>query len=255
MDNSNNGRLAIVTGAAGGIGYGIAQQLGRAGFEVALVDVQQALLDTAVETLRSEGVRAIGACIDLASDEAIARLPAMLGEAFERTAVLVNNAGISPKHAGKKLDTVDIPLAEWELVLKVNITAPFRLAQLVLPVMVRRKWGRIINISSKGGRSPGGVAAIHYVTTKAGMLGFTRSLAKDYARHGVTANAIAPGRIETPMTAGSAPDVRARMVDAIPVGRIGQPRDVGALAAFLASEDAGFITGATLDINGGALMI
>jgi len=255
MDNRNNGRLAIVTGAAGGIGYGIAQELGRAGFEVALVDVQQKLLDTAVEMLRREGVRASGACIDLASDEAIARLPALLGESFERTAVLVNNAGISPKHEGKKLDTVDIPLAEWEQVLKVNITAPFRLAQLVLPVMVRRKWGRIINISSNGGRSPGGVAAIHYVTTKAGMLGFTRSLAKDYARHGVTANAIAPGRIETPMTAGSAPDVRARMVEAIPVGRIGQPRDIGALAAFLASEDAGFITGATLDVNGGALMM
>jgi len=255
MASSNDERLAIVTGAAGGIGYGIAQELGRAGFEVALVDVQQQMLDTAVETLRKEGVRASGACIDLADDQEIARLPLLLGERFERTAVLVNNAGISPKHAGKKLDTVDIPLGEWEKVLKVNITAPFRLCQLVLPVMMRRQWGRIINISSKGGRSPGGVAGVHYVTTKSGMLGFTRSIAKDYARYGITANAIAPGRIESPMTSGSSGDVQARMVDSIPVGRIGRPREVGALAAYLASEDAGFITGATLDINGGALMV
>jgi len=253
--SNNSERLAIVTGAAGGIGYGIARELARAGFELALVDVQQHLLDAAVQTLRAEGARASGACVDLANDDEIARLPQVLGECFDRTAVLVNNAGISPKHAGRKAGTVDIALAEWEQVLKVNITAPFRLCQLVLPVMMRRGWGRIINISSKGGRSPGGVAGIHYVTSKAGMLGFTRSLAKDYARHGITANAIAPGRIESPMTSGSAGDVQARMVDSIPVGRIGQPREVGALAAFLASEDAGFITGATLDINGGALMI
>lgn len=252
---SKDRRLAIVTGAAGGIGYGIARELGRAGFEVALVDLQAQLLESAVESLRQEGVEASGGCIDLAVDEDIARLPALLGERFERTAVLVNNAGISPKHAGKKLDTVDIPLAEWERVLKVNITAPFRLAQLVLPVMMRREWGRIINISSKGGRSPGGVAGIHYVTSKAGMLGFTRSLAKDYAKYGITVNAIAPGRIESPMTSGSAGEVQARMVESIPVGRIGRPREVGALAVFLAGEDAGFITGATLDINGGALMI
>lgn len=255
MSNRNSDRLAIVTGAAGGIGFGIAKELGRSGYQVAMVDVQKELLDAAVETLRKEGLRASGIAVDLAIDEDLARIPSLLGQSFDRTAVLVNNAGISPKHAGKKLGTVDIPLQEWERVLKINITAPFRLCQLALPVMVRNGWGRIINISSKGARTPGGVAGIHYVTSKAGMLGFTRSLAKDYAKHGITANAIAPGRIESSMTSGSAGDVRARMLDAIPVGRIGQPREVGALAAFLASEEAGFITGATIDINGGAAMI
>lgn len=255
MNNSNSGRLAIVTGAAGGIGYAIARELGRSGLQVALVDVQQELLDAAVAALRQEGVRATGLAVDLANDQDLARIPALLGEEFGRTAVLVNNAGISPKHAGKKLGTVDIPLQEWERVLKINITAPFRLCQLALPVMVRNGWGRIINISSKGARTPGGVAGIHYVTSKAGMLGFTRSLAKDFARHGITANAIAPGRIESPMTSGSAGDVQARMLETIPVGRIGLPREVGALAAFLASEEAGYITGATIDINGGAVMV
>jgi len=253
--NGNSERLAIVTGAAAGIGYGIAEELAHSGYEVALVDVQQELLDAAVDRLRGKGLRARGVAADLADDVALARIPALLQEAFERTAVLVNNAGISPKHAGKKLDTVDIPLAEWDRVLKINITAPFRLCQMVLPVMVRNNWGRIINISSKGARTPGGVAGIHYVTSKAGMLGFTRSLAKDYARHGITANAIAPGRIESPMTSGSAAEVQARMLASIPVGRIGKPGEVGALAAFLASEVAGYITGATIDINGGAVMV
>ena len=255
MKNKNSERLAIVTGAAGGIGYGIARELGHAGFKVALIDVQQQLLASSVAALRKEDLDVHGTCIDLADDEDIVRLPSLLGECFERTAVLVNNAGISPKHAGKKLDTLDTPLTEWEKVLKVNITAPFRLAQLVLPVMIRRGWGRIINISSKGGRSPGGVAGIHYVTSKAGMLGFTRSLAKDYAKYGITVNAIAPGRIESPMTSSSAGDVQARMAESIPVGRMGKPHEIGALVAFLASENAGFITGATFDINGGALMI
>lgn len=255
MSGKYGERLAIVTGAAGGIGYGIARELGRLGYELALIDRQPQPLDDAVQALCAEGLRAQGICADLARDEELCAIPARFGSsAFARTAVLVNNAGVSPKHGGRKLDTVDIPLEEWETVLKINITAPFRLCQAVLPVMVANRWGRIINISSKGARTPGGVAGIHYVTSKAGMLGFTRSLAKDYARHGITANAIAPGRIESPMTSGSAGEVQARMLDSIPVGRIGQPREVGALAAFLASEEAGYITGATIDINGGQRM-
>lgn len=255
MKNKQGEKLAIVTGAAGGIGYGIAKELGKSGYEVAIIDVQKKLLETSVATLRQEGLRVTGIAVDLSSDEELARIPLLLQDSFERMAVLVNNAGISPKHAGKKLGTVDIPLEEWERVLKVNITAPFRLCQMTLPVMMRNGWGRIINISSKGARTPGGVAGIHYVTSKAGMLGFTRSLAKDYARYGITVNAIAPGRIESPMTSGSAADVQARMLESIPVGRIGLPREVGALAAFLASEEAAFITGTTIDINGGAVMI
>lgn len=247
--------LAIVTGAAGGIGYAIAQALGRMGYEVALLDRQQELLESAVQTLRDEGLQARGLLVDLADEADVASVPSRLGDAFGRVAVLVNNAGISPKHAGRKLSTPDIPLAEWELVFRINITAPFRLCQMVLPVMEARGWGRILNISSKGARTPGGVAGIHYVTTKSGMLGFTRSLAKDYARSGITANALTPGRIESPMTSGSAPEVQARMLASIPVGRIGLPSEVGALAAFLASEESGYITGATIDINGGAVMV
>jgi 3-oxoacyl-[acyl-carrier protein] reductase len=248
-------KVAVVTGAAMGIGYAIAESLGRAGHEVVLLDIQRAALDEAVVRLKAAGIRARGIEIDLSKDEQIGQLPEQLGDALERVAILVNNAGISPKRNGKRVETVDVSLHEWELVLKVNITAPFRLSQLVLPGMVKNQWGRIVNISSKGGRSPGGVAAIHYVTTKSGMLGFTRSLAKDFAAHGITVNALAPGRIETPMTSGSAPEVQAKMTASIPVGRMGKPEEVGALVAFLASDAAGYITGATIDINGGAVMI
>lgn len=249
------GRVAIVTGAAMGIGHAIAEALGRAGHEVVLLDIQRGALDEAVARLRAAGIRASGIEIDLSQDAQIGQLPQRLGEAWARVAILVNNAGISPKRNGKRVETIDMSLDEWDLVMKVNITAPFRLSQLVLPGMVRQRWGRIVNISSKGGRSPGGVAAIHYVTTKSGMLGFTRSLARDFAAHGITVNALAPGRIETPMTSGSAPEVQARMVASIPVGRMGKPEEVGALVTFLASEAAGFITGATIDINGGAVMM
>jgi len=248
-------RIAVVTGAAGGIGFASAQQLGEAGFELVLVDVQQDALAAAVRSLKSLDLSARGLVADLADDSEITDLGPRLGPDLASVAVLVNNAAISPKQNGRKLDTRNIPLDEWEAVLKVNLTAPFRLSQIFLRPMVARGWGRIINISSKGGRTPGGVAGAHYVTTKTGLLGLTRSLAKDFAGHGITVNAIAPGRIETPMTQQSSEAIRASMVQTIPVGRLGQPAEVGALVRFLASDQAGFITGATLDINGGAVMV
>lgn len=248
-------RIAVVTGAAGGIGFASAQQLGEAGFEVLLVDVQRQALEDAVQALNAQGLMARGMVTDLADDTEIAGIGQRFGANLADVAVLVNNAAISPKQNGRKLDTRDIPLDEWEAVLKVNLTAPFRLSQIFLRPMVARGWGRIINLSSKGGRTPGGVAGAHYVTTKTGILGLTRSLAKDFAGHGITVNAIAPGRIETPMTQQSSDAIRAGMIQTIPVGRLGQPAEVGALVRFLASDQAGFITGATLDINGGAVMV
>lgn len=252
---ANTRKIAIITGAAGGIGWECARQLGEAGFELLLVDVQKDALDAAVLQLRSQHIRARGFALDLANDAEIDALPARMGSDYEDVAVLVNNAAISPKTKGRKLDTREISLAEWEAVLKVNLTAPFRLSQIFLQPMVARGWGRIINMSSKGGRTPGGIAGAHYVATKAGILGLTRSLARDFAGKGITVNAIAPGRIETPMTRQSSPEIREDMKKSIPVGRLGQPAEVGALVRFLAGDEAGFITGATLDINGGAVMV
>jgi len=248
-------KVAVVTGAAGGIGFASAQQLGADGFAVWLIDVQKEMLEKSVLDLRSQNIAASGLVINLAQEAEIASIPERMGSDYTDVAVLVNNAAISPKTNGLKLDTREISLDEWEAVLKVNITAPFRLSQIFLKPMIERGWGRIINISSKGGRTPGGIAGAHYVTSKTGILGLTRSLAKDFAQNGITVNAIAPGRVETPMTMQSSPEIRASMGKTIPVGRLGQPVEVGALVRFLAGDHSGFITGATLDINGGAVMI
>jgi 3-oxoacyl-[acyl-carrier protein] reductase len=248
-------RTAIVTGAARGMGLAIARRLGRDGYHVVLIDVLAEELDAAAAGLISEGIGATAISLDLADEAQRAALPARLGGLFASVAVLVNNAAISPKREGRRIPAAEIPIDEWERVVQVNLTAPFRLIQLCLPPMRARGWGRIVNIASRAGRSPGGVAGAHYVTTKTGILGMTRAFGKEVAAGGVTVNAIAPGRIETPMSAGSPPEVLAGVLSSIPVGRFGTPEEVAALTSFLAGDEAGFITGATFDINGGVLMI
>ncbi|WP_421995099.1 SDR family oxidoreductase [Roseococcus sp.] len=248
-------RTAIVTGAARGMGLAIARRLGQGGHHVVLIDVLADEVAAAAEALRSEGIDATGLPLDLGDEAQRAALPQRLGARFESVAVLVNNAAISPKRDGRRIPAGEIPLDEWERVVQINLTAPFRLIQLCLPPMRARRWGRIVNIASRAGRSPGGVAGAHYVTTKTGILGMTRAFGKEIASDGVTVNAIAPGRIETPMSAGSPPEVLAGVLKTIPVGRFGTPEEVAALTSFLAGDEAGFITGATFDINGGVLMI
>lgn len=248
-------RTAIVTGAARGMGLAIARRLGQGGHHVVLIDVLAAEVEAAVESLRAEGISAMAIPLDLGDEAQRTSLPGRLGALFDSVGVLVNNAAISPKREGRRIPAGDIPLAEWERVVQINLTAPFRLIQLCLPAMRAQRWGRIVNIASRAGRSPGGVAGAHYVTTKTGILGMTRAFGKEIAGDGITVNAIAPGRIETPMSAGSPPEVLAGVLSTIPVGRFGTPEEVAALTAFLAGDEAGFITGATFDINGGVLMI
>ncbi len=248
-------KTAIVTGAGRGMGLAIARRLGQQGHHVALVDVLGQELEQATEGLRAEGLSAQAMQLDLADDAQIAALPGLLGARFATLGVLVNNAAISPKHGGHSAPAQEIALSEWEQVLKVNLTAPFRMMQVCLPPMREQGWGRIVNISSRAGRSPGGVAGASYVTTKTGILGLTRAFAKEVARHGITVNAVAPGRIETPMSNSSPPEVLERVLKAIPVERFGTPQEVAAMVAYLASPESGFVTGATFDINGGLLMI
>lgn len=237
------------------MGFAIARRLGRNGYAVVMIDILGAELEAGARELQAEGIAATPLQIDLGDAEQIASIPGRIGTQFDSVAVLVNNAAISPKHAGRRIPAAEIPLAEWESVVRVNLTAPFRLIQLCIPPMRARHWGRIINISSRAGRSPAGVAGAHYVTTKTGLLGLTRAFGKEIASDGITINALAPGRIETPMTRGSAPEVIAGMVSSIPVGRFGTPEEIAALVAFLAGDESGFITGATFDVNGGVLMI
>ena len=248
-------KTAIVTGAARGMGLAIARRLGRAGHHVVLLDVLDREVSEAAKALSAEGLSAQAIHLDLADTAQIAALPSRVGKRFESVGILVNNAAISPKHDGLRAPAAKISPQEWEQVLKINLTAPFLMIQACLPPMRARRWGRIVNIASRAGRSPGGVAGAHYVTTKTGMLGMTRAFAKEVASEGITVNAVAPGRIETPMSADSPPEVLEKVRQTIPVGRFGTPDEIGAMVAYLAGDEAGFVTGATFDINGGVLMI
>jgi 3-oxoacyl-[acyl-carrier protein] reductase len=248
-------KVAIVTGAAGGIGLAIAARLGRNGYHVVVLDVLTDDTIRAADGLRVQGIEVTPLVMDLAQSEQVRALPESLGALFPRVGVLVNNAGISLKRDGRRIPVEEISLEDWERIIRINLTAPFLLSQMVLAPMRKQGWGRIVNISSKAGRTPSGVPGVDYVATKTGLLGLSRGIAKEVAGEGITVNSVAPGRIQTPMGENVDDVTRTKILAAIPVNRMGTPEEIAALVGFLASADAGFITGAVIDINGGALMI
>ncbi|MGE3142727.1 MAG: SDR family oxidoreductase [Hyphomonadaceae bacterium] len=240
-------RVAIVTGAAQGLGLAIATRLAREGMKMFCVDRAEGVKNVAAD-LRAAGLEAEGAVFDLGSQAAAQAVVKGALDRYGALHVLVNNAGIGVKRMPK---IEELAPEEWRGVLDVNLTAPFLLAREAMPLMKKQGWGRIINISSRAGRTAVYGADASYSATKAGIIGLSRLLASEGAKFGVTANAICPGRFDTEM--GAVP-AGFDIAGAIPVGRVGRPEELGALAAFLASEEAGFITGAVIDINGGAFM-
>ncbi|CAN5470487.1 SDR family NAD(P)-dependent oxidoreductase [soil metagenome] len=247
--------VAIVTGACRGMGLAIAAQLARDGFRVYGIDVLQETLDTAFAGLKADGLDVIALPLDLRDEAAVNALPQRLGADYGRLEVLVNNAAVSPKSNGRKTAFVDLSLADWDAVMGVNLTGTFLMSRICLPPMIARKFGRIINNSSVGGKTVIGVAVASYNASKAGMLGLTRALAMEVAPMGVTVNAICPGRIETAMTSEAVPETNANLLKRTPVGRFGTTQEIADLASFLASRRSSFITGAAMDINGGLAMV
>lgn len=244
-------RTAIVTGAAGSIGQGAVRKLLEHGRRVVMVDRDEAALARALAPFPADRVKAVA--VDIADPAAPAQIHEQ-ARPWGPVAVLVNNAAISPKHDGLAADLLSMADEEWELVFRVNVTAGMRLARQFVPDMLQQHWGRIVNVSSRAGRSHANAASVAYMSSKAAVLGMTRSFASEFSARGITANAVAPGLVESALTARVSPELLQRIRDKTPVGRAGTPDEIGAAIAFLASEDAGFITGTCLDINGGALM-
>jgi 3-oxoacyl-[acyl-carrier protein] reductase len=241
-----SGRTALVTGASGGIGRAIAVALHRQGATVALSGTK---LDKLATLHRELGQRAHVLPCDLADAEATRKLAEQAEAAMGALDILVNNAGLTR-------DTLVLRMKdeEWQTVLDVNLTAGFRLARSALRGMMKRRWGRIIGITSVVGVT-GNAGQANYAASKAGMIGMTKALAQEVGSRGITVNCIAPGFIETAMTAALTPEQRGRLMERIPAGRLGTADDVAASAVFLASVEAGYVTGHTLHVNGGMAMI
>src|SRR5260221_2053825 len=241
-----SGESALVTGASGGIGGAIARAFHRKGAAVALAGRRSVALDTLVAEL---GDRAHALTGDLADPEAPDRLVREAEAAMGQIDILVNNAGIPRDALALRLRDED-----WQEVIEVNLTAAFRLIRTALRGMVRRRHGRVIAIASVVGVT-GNAGQANYAAAKAGLIGMAKSLAAETATRGITVNCIAPGLITTAMTEKLTDEQRARIAATIPMGRFGAAEDVAAAAVYLASAEAGYITGQTLHVNGGMAMV
>jgi 3-oxoacyl-[acyl-carrier protein] reductase len=242
------GRIALVTGASQGIGRACALELARAGATVALAARNEAKLADVAAEIAAAGGQAAAFALDIASEDSIKTAARAILERFGKVEVLVNNAGITRDGLMMRMKRAD-----WDDVLSTNLTGTFLLTQALLPPMLRNRWGRIVNITSVVGRT-GQAGQVNYASSKAGLIGFTRSLAREVASRGITVNAVAPGYIETPMTAVLDDKQREAMMAQIPLGRPGTDLEIAQSIAFLASDRAAYITGHVLDVNGGMFM-
>jgi 3-oxoacyl-[acyl-carrier protein] reductase len=242
------GRIALVTGASQGIGRACALELARAGATVALAARNEAKLAAVAAEIEAAGGQAAAFALDVSSEESIKAGAKAVIERFGKVEILVNNAGITRDGL-----VMSMKRADWDDVLGTNLTGAFLLTQALLRPMLKNRWGRIVNISSVVGRT-GQAGQANYAASKAGLIGLTRSMAREFASRGITVNAVAPGYIETPMTAVLDEKLRTSMLAAIPLGRAGTDQDIAQSVAFLASDAAAYITGHVLDVNGGMFM-
>lgn len=244
-------RTALVTGAGQGMGKAVARTLAAQGHAIAVNDRNADAAEATAAELREAGADAIAVPADVTDKATVHAMVANALDHFGTLHILVNNAGIL--YPTKVLDIAE---DEWQRVIAVNLTGTFLCSQAVLPHMQKNRWGRIVNFSSTAGKNVSTVGGAHYTAAKAGVLGFTRHLAKEVAAYGITVNAVCPGLIDTEMVRNTIDDARVQAyAQSFPISRLGHPEEVADLVAFLASDKAAYITGAALDINGGDLMI
>jgi 3-oxoacyl-[acyl-carrier protein] reductase len=241
-------RVAFVTGSSRGIGRATALALQQAGFAIVVASFEVEVNEEVAAEIRAAGGEAMTSNLNLTSLDSIRASIADAYRQFGRIDVLVNNAGITKDGLAMRMKPED-----WNLVLQINLTGAFFAAQQVLPAMVKQRSGRIINIASVVGQA-GNAGQANYVSSKAGIIGLTKALAQEVASRSITVNAVAPGFIETDMTAVLPQEVRDRMLASIPLKRMGRPEDVANAVRFLASDDAAYITGHVINVNGGMYM-
>lgn len=242
-------KVAVVTGGARGIGFAIGLQLARASARVALADLNGDQVKQAAHELVDVGYEAMAIVADVSEVAQVRAMAQAVLDQWGRIDILVNNAGICPT-----TPVDEITPDEWDLVLGVNLKGAFLCSQAVIPTMREQCSGKIVNIASSAGQMGGLAVGLHYSASKAGILGLTKSLARILAPD-IQVNAVSPGTTETDMTREWGQDTIDSIVSKIPAGRLGRPSDVAAAVLFLASDDAGFITGQTLSVNGGLLMV
>jgi NAD(P)-dependent dehydrogenase (short-subunit alcohol dehydrogenase family) len=248
---SENTKVAIVTGAGQGMGRAVAELLARDGVSVVINDINNNAIEKAAAELEDSGLKVKPIAGSVTSSEDVDLLVNETIAEFGTVNILINNAGVL-----RPTKVIDIEENEWDFVVGVNLKGTFLCSKAVLPYMQSQKWGRIVNFSSTAGKNVSTVGGAHYTSAKAGILGFTRHLAKESAGYGITVNSVCPGLIDTEMVNSTiSEEKKQEYADSFPIKRLGKVREVADLVGFLVSDKAAYITGASLDINGGDLMI
>lgn len=245
---SLSGRVALITGASQGIGEACAVKLAEAGAAVALAARNQQKLEKVTAEIAGKGGKATAFALDVTQEDQIKSVFKSAIEQFGKLDILVNNAGITRDQLVMRMKRAD-----WDTVLNTNLTSAYLCIQQAIGAMLKQRWGRIINVTSIFGQI-GQAGQANYASSKAGLIGLTMAVAREVASRNITCNAVAPGFIDTAMTAGLTEDFKQTAVKLIPLGRVGSAEDVANAVAFLASEEAGYITGQVLNVNGGMLM-
>ena len=243
------GQVAIVTGAAQGIGQAIATVLSQEGARLVVSDIREEAAIAAAKQLAATGQETMAVAVNVADDASVKAMVEKVLSSWGKIDILVNNAGIT-----RDALLIRMKEADWDAVLDINLKGVFHCTKAVLPAMTKQRSGKIVNIASIVGVM-GNAGQANYVASKAAVIGLTKTTAREYASRGITVNAVAPGFIETAMTAALSQDVQQRLMEQIPLGRLGTPQDVANAVFFLVSDQASYMTGQVLHVNGGMLMV